>query len=387
MILAREGSSQLLLVGHDGPEDHLLGFLDGALQASACRVFVASAVEELLRHLAAVEPIARTEADAYDLVLLGVLAQRDGEFEFFDLLRDVDHALQVAPDKLETSHFVARDGVVGRMGGRQDAQFLEDHIGPELDGLWRVVVIDAVIDAVFVHALLQQVADDEIDGWCIGVVGEGPRVRHHAAVDTLRHLQRHLVVGAQLPQQAEDEFRRARHRGMGDGERRLDGRAHMVVDEQSGRLRLGNDVRHVPRAREVVVVETADEVGLVEGLLRAVGMLVVAEQRLRSWEPHQEVGSGIGDHAGDLLAQGLQILRPGQHRSDGISVGRLMDCDYHKAGTGSQLPQQSKLTVVQKVDFHVEMVGDTIRTVWRDRRPHRRGAGCDPRRPDDRQDR
>lgn len=132
------------------------------------------------------------------------------------------------------------------MGGRQDAQFLEDHIGPELDGLWRVVVIDAVIDAVFVHALLQQVADDEIDGWRIGVVGEGPRVRHHAAVDTLRHLQRHLVVGAQLPQQAEDEFRRARHRGMGDGERRLDGRAHMVVDEQSGRLRLGNDVRHVP---------------------------------------------------------------------------------------------------------------------------------------------
>ena len=45
MILAREGSSQLLLVGHDGPEDHLLGFLDGALQPSASRVFVASAVE------------------------------------------------------------------------------------------------------------------------------------------------------------------------------------------------------------------------------------------------------------------------------------------------------------------------------------------------------
>lgn len=82
MILGREGSSQLLLVGHDGSEDHLLGFLDGALQASACRVFVSSAVEELLRHLAAMEPIARTEADAYDLVLLGVLAQRDGEFEF-----------------------------------------------------------------------------------------------------------------------------------------------------------------------------------------------------------------------------------------------------------------------------------------------------------------
>ena len=128
-----------------------------------------------------------------------------------------------------------------------------------------------------------------------------------------------------------------------------------MVDKESGRLALGNDGFQASRARKVVEVEAANEVGLVEGFLHPLRVFVVAEERLRPWEPHQEVGGRIGEHTGDLLAQRLKILRPGQHRSDGISVGRLMDGDYHGAGIGSQLLQQSKLTVVQKVDFHVEM--------------------------------
>ena len=65
------------------------GFLHRAIESSACGIQMSAAVEELLCHLIGGEVVNRSETDPDEVVFLGILTQRDGEFQSLDLLGDV----------------------------------------------------------------------------------------------------------------------------------------------------------------------------------------------------------------------------------------------------------------------------------------------------------
>ena len=88
---------------------------------------MSTAIEELLGNLVAGEVIDRTERHPDEVGFLGVLTQRDGEFETLDLLGDIDQSLGVSLDEVETLQLVAGQGIIrGVILGQIDQLLIHD---------------------------------------------------------------------------------------------------------------------------------------------------------------------------------------------------------------------------------------------------------------------
>ena len=99
-----------------------------------------------------------------------------------------------------------------------------------------------------------------------------------------------------------------------------------MVDEQAacptGAHRL--DERCVPEARDGIVVEVTDEVGLCQALQTALGLVGEAEKLLQVRHPAEVVLDAVGADRRDLgLGAGvLQDELPAQDRAYGVPIGR-----------------------------------------------------------------
>ena len=82
---------------------------------TARSIEVTTAIEELGCHLVAGEIIDRAQRYPHETRLVGILTQRDREFQPLDLLGDVDEALGIALDKVEPFQFLLGESVVGSM--------------------------------------------------------------------------------------------------------------------------------------------------------------------------------------------------------------------------------------------------------------------------------
>ena len=118
-----------------------------------------------------------------EVLLISILTQGDGEFQSFDLLRDVHQSLSIALDEMEALLFLTSEGVVGCMVLGQINQFLVHHIAHQTDAALTVVMIDIAVDTILVDVLCEQLTDDGKDLWTAGVIGEAPRICHHTTID------------------------------------------------------------------------------------------------------------------------------------------------------------------------------------------------------------
>ena len=100
----------------------------------------------------------------------------------------------------------------------------------------------------------------------------------------------------------------------------------VVVDEQAacstGAHRL--DERRMPEARNGIVIEVTDEVGLRKALQTALGLVGEAEELLEVRHPAQVVLDAVGADGRDLgLGAGvLEDELPAQDRAYGVPIGR-----------------------------------------------------------------
>ena len=141
---------------------------------------------------------------------------------------------------------------------------------------------------------------------------------------------RQLVEAPQLPCQPEHEFAGRRGLGMGYGEHGLHIGIEMMVDKHLAGRRLAERLLHLVDTGGSIEVEAEYEVGVGQGPVASLPVLVVANHFLAIGQPLQVVGILVGNNNLSLLAVYLaQVFGPSETGAESIAVGTLVTHAYN----------------------------------------------------------
>ena len=218
--------------------------------------------------------------------------------------------------------------------------FVKD-ISREAQARLGVGVEDVAVNLVLVDALCQQEADELIDFGAVGIVGKAARVGHHSRVERSGGAAAHILVAAELQQQAQHYLAGGAHLRMRNGE--CGGVAvgiEVVVDDDARRVVGGNHIAHFHKAVERVEVEAEHEVAAFNRLRRLRLVAQIKGDVLNIGQPAQEIGEGIGHHNDRLFAKAFQIICPPERRAHSVAVGAAVPANEYALGVCNEILQK-----------------------------------------------